>query len=248
VGSPISLGAVLWVMVAAIALAIPIGVLVTAADLGWMARIAVVELVCFAGPALLVARASTGSARGALGLGRPRAAALAGGAMIGASFWLVNLVLVAPWFAEWHTESDREIGTALAGGDPLLAKLLVLAVVPGVCEELLVRGAIARGLRPRIGLIGAVAVSSVYFAVLHLSPARAAPTLLLGALLAVMVLRSGSLWPAVVAHVLNNAVPMILLDRFPGAASFLLAPPLLLAMAAAAVSGAGLALVHRRGS
>ncbi len=163
-----------------------------------------------AGPALIAASITTDDVRGALGLTAPRAGALAGAVLVGASFWYLNAAFIAPWFAGRPSEGDRQLAEMVAGDEALAIKLLVLALAPAVCEEILVRGAIARGLAARFGLWVSVAVSSAYFAAMHLSLARAAPTAALGALLAVAALRSGSIVPAMVIHFLNNAVALSL--------------------------------------
>jgi membrane protease YdiL (CAAX protease family) len=248
---PIPLAAALVAMVTAIAAAILVSAAAAALELGWIARVSLVQILCFAAPALLVATATAtaGSALGGLGVVRPRVASLAGAALLGATFWYLSAVLVAPWFARWQTEADTNLAATLIGEDPLLVRLLVLAVLPGLCEELLVRGAILRGLAPRLGAAGAIAASSVYFAVLHLSPARAVPTALLGAILAVMALRSGSLGPPVLAHMLNNAAVVLLADpELGGLAAPLLARPAWFLPVAAAGSAGGLALLWRAGA
>lgn len=94
------------------------------------------------------------------------------------------------------------------GGLPLL--ILVLAVTPGICEELLCRGTLLAGLRRSLGTTGAVLVSSFCFAALHLSPYRFLPQFTLGIFLALLTLRSGSLWPAVIVHIGHNALAVSL--------------------------------------
>ena len=242
----IGLAGALLAMSAALALSIPVGAVAAILELGWIGRVSLVQLACFAAPALLVTAAGAG-ARAGLGLRRPPAAALLGAALLGATFWLPSAALVAPWFERFQTEADASLAATLTGADPLLVRLAVLAVLPGLCEELLVRGAILRGLAPRLGAAGAVVASSAFFALLHLSPARALPSALLGAVLAVIALRSGSLWPAVLAHILNNAAVVILSD--PGLDLPLddLAGAVWLVPAAGALSLLGLALVWRAG-
>jgi len=90
-----------------------------------------------------------------------------------------------------------------AGGLPLL--ILAIAVSPGVCEEFLCRGTLLSSLRASLGTVTAIAVTSLIFAVIHLSPARFFPQLALGVVLAVMTLRSGSIVPAILLHALHNA-------------------------------------------
>jgi len=126
-------------------------------------------------------------------------------------------------------------------------KLLVLVLVPALCEELLVRGAIARGLRPRLGLLGAALVSSAYFALLHGSLARLPITFALGIVLALATLRSGSLWPAILIHAGNNLAAVLLVQpELAGAADFLSDRASLLVPVAALLNCAGIALLWQR--
>ncbi len=88
------------------------------------------------------------------------------------------------------------------GGLPLL--LLCTAIVPAVCEELLCRGPILAGLRRALGPTTAVIVSALLFAALHQSPFRFVPQAVLGILLAILTLRTGSVMPAMIVHALHN--------------------------------------------
>lgn len=90
---------------------------------------------------------------------------------------------------------------------PLL--ILVLAILPAVCEELAFRGFILTGLRNGLGTRQGILISSLFFALAHGDPFRLLPTFLLGLLLALLATRSGSLWPGVVFHGLHNALAVI---------------------------------------
>ncbi len=90
------------------------------------------------------------------------------------------------------------------GGLPLV--LLCLAVAPGVCEEILCRGTLLSGFRRVLGPAGAVVLSAFLFAALHMSPWRFVPQMALGILLAVIVLRTGTIWPAVILHAGHNGI------------------------------------------
>lgn len=238
----IPLPAALWLMPLALAASIVAVTVAQALGLPWMARLAFVEVTALALPSLLAARAA-GDTRAALGLVVPTSRAVAGALLLGASFWYVNAAFVAPWFADQASEGDRQLAEIVVGGDALAVKLLVIGLAPAVCEELLVRGAIARAIAARAGMWIAVLVSSLYFAVMHLSLARAAPTAVLGALLAIAALRSGSIVPAMIVHFLNNAIALALMG------SDLAIDPRVAAPAALAVTAAGTALLwssHRR--
>ena len=145
-----------------------------------------------------------------LGLTRPGrpifylAAVLLGLALPVAGGWLTR------WVAHGHevTQDVKQIGGAASLALRLPLALLVVSLGPLV-EELLFRGALLSALLRRMHAGWAVAVSSLLFACVHLPDLGflwyAVPNLaLLGAVLAWLRLRSGSLWPAVVAHGMNN--------------------------------------------
>ncbi|MCB9915326.1 MAG: CPBP family intramembrane metalloprotease [Planctomycetes bacterium] len=92
------------------------------------------------------------------------------------------------------------------------ATFLLLALSPAICEELFFRGAVLSGLRRDLPAWRVVAWQALLFGAVHASIYRFAPTACLGALLAALVLRGRSLWPAVVLHATYNGL-LILGDR-----------------------------------
>lgn len=85
-----------------------------------------------------------------------------------------------------------------------LAWWAAVSLSAGFSEELICRGYLIWVFRPLLGLWGASALSLVVFAVAHAyhGAAGALAAGLVGAFLTVVVLISGSLWPAVVIHLL----------------------------------------------
>lgn len=89
----------------------------------------------------------------------------------------------------------------------LLINLLLLAIMPGVCEELLFRGMIQPLFYDWLGRKHlAIWVSAFLFSAIHLQFFGFLPRLLLGAILGYLVMYSGSIWPAIVAHTFNNGL------------------------------------------
>jgi membrane protease YdiL (CAAX protease family) len=89
-----------------------------------------------------------------------------------------------------------------------VAGMLVLVLVLGpFAEELLFRGVVYAGLRNELGTWPAVLLSALVFGLAHLEFGRAAAafTAVMGVAFALLVEGSGSLWPAVLAHVLVNS-------------------------------------------
>jgi sodium transport system permease protein len=216
-----------------------------ALTLRWgLAGVAAAQVIAFALPAWLVARAPGPPAR-ALALVRPSGRAISGAALLAVAYWYLSAALLAPLVDDLVTERETEmLAEQFFGPEPLAMKLLVLAAVPAACEELLVRGAIARGLRPRMGLFGAALLSSIYFAALHGSIARLPITFALGMVLALVTLRSGSVVPAMLIHAGNNAAAVLLTQPALAPAARLLGEQAALFLPAAVLaSGIGLWLV-----
>jgi membrane protease YdiL (CAAX protease family) len=119
--------------------------------------------------------------------------------------------LVAPPTPE-YLDAFRAIHQALAPRGPLdaLVSVLVIAALPGFCEELVVRGVLLPSLaRVLGGAWVAVAVSAVLFAAIHLDAFRFLFTLSIGLVLGVVRLGTGSLWPSVCAHATLNALTFV---------------------------------------
>jgi sodium transport system permease protein len=87
-----------------------------------------------------------------------------------------------------------------------LALVFVMAISPGVCEDLLFRGAILSGLRRDLPPVRAVLLQAMLFGWAHSSVHRFLPTFLVGVALGFVALRTRSLWPAVLLHVSYNAL------------------------------------------
>jgi len=122
----------------------------------------------------------------------------------------------------------------LLQGLPRWLHLVLFAVLPPICEELLCRGFLLSALRPRLGTKWAVVATAALFAILHLDVSRFPATFLAGLMLGFVRVRTGSLFMAILFHMVFNAV-----IATPELAVLLAAPSLpLVAVAAAVVAGA----------
>ena len=73
-------------------------------------------------------------------------------------------------------------------------------------EEIFFRGFMMTALIPTFGMVGAIAVSSLIFAVSHMSVGSFAPIFFSGILFSLLYLRTRSIWPPMTAHALQNFV------------------------------------------
>ena len=84
--------------------------------------------------------------------------------------------------------------------------LITVAIAAPLGEELFFRGFALPALQRSFGPLLAVLVSGALFSALHLDPVGFAGLLEIGVMLALLRLWSGSLWPAVLAHAVNNGI------------------------------------------
>jgi membrane protease YdiL (CAAX protease family) len=82
---------------------------------------------------------------------------------------------------------------------PLLMPLLI-GILAGVCEEILFRGPVQKGLLRRLPVWPAIVITAILFAAAHLDLYGLPIRTLLGVILGWMVVRTGSIFPAMVTH------------------------------------------------
>lgn len=96
--------------------------------------------------------------------------------------------------------------------------LYVLIILGPIYEEIIFRGfmfnmfraSLAKKISPRWAELGAIAISSAAFALIHFNLSGFLSYFLLGAVLAESYRRSGSLYVSIVAHCLNNALAVVM--------------------------------------
>lgn len=145
------------------------------------------------------------------GFARTRAVNYLGSAVLIAGAVLINLV-IAIGLAFLFPESAGNVETVFSDimSGNVLAVLLVIAVAPAVCEEMLFRGVILHSLQARYRVPSAIAVTAILFGLYHMSVIKFIPTGLLGLLLCIVVWKTGSIYPAMLMHFINNAFSVII--------------------------------------
>lgn len=89
---------------------------------------------------------------------------------------------------------------------PLWAVLGTFALTPAICEELAFRGFILTGFGRGGRVASAVVLSSVMFGIIHMVPQQVFNATLLGLVLGLLAIRSGSLIPGVIFHFCFNSL------------------------------------------
>ncbi|MCM1124088.1 MAG: ABC transporter permease [Eubacterium sp.] len=141
------------------------------------------------------------------GLVRAKAMDYLGVVPLGVGLFLLNIV-VSAGLVNLFPESAANVETAFVGliGDNALAGLLVIAVTPAVCEEMLFRGVILHSLQARYRISTAIVITAVLFGLYHMSLVKFLPTGFLGLVLCIVVWKTGSIYPAMLMHFINNAI------------------------------------------
>lgn len=111
-------------------------------------------------------------------------------------------------FQEWFLPMPEAVENPFSGIEDLgmWAILLLLAVSPGICEEILCRGVFQSQVSRPGRAVRTVVLVALYFGLLHLSLYRIIPTALVGVVLAIVRLRTGSIFPCILFHILYNAM------------------------------------------
>lgn len=87
----------------------------------------------------------------------------------------------------------------------MVSVLLVIAVAPAVCEEMLFRGLIYHSMKKSYRASVAMTIVAVLFGIYHMSLVKFIPTGLLGLVLCYVVYKTGSIYPSMMMHFINNA-------------------------------------------
>jgi uncharacterized protein len=144
--------------------------------------------------------------------------------------WKVRKVLARP-------EAVARLRQKLAFADALVPEtdgerrgFWVVSVTAGICEELVFRGFLIWLITAWLGLVAAVIISSIIFGFGHiyLGVAQVPRTALIGMVLALIVVGTGSLWPAMVIHAavdLNSGEIGFRVGRAAAAPTSAAAPP-----------------------
>jgi len=139
--------------------------------------------------------------------------------------WLeeVNMRMTLPdsmssiedWMREREQSAADIVRKLTAPPDTLnyIINLGVLALLPGLCEEMFFRVGVQTRLfadKTRIRGVWAVVVTAVLFSALHLQFFGFLPRMVLGAVLGMFLMITGNAWYSIVAHFVNNMIALTL--------------------------------------
>ncbi len=133
--------------------------------------------------------------------------------------WNTNIVLpeFMSGFEEWAKELERQLAettekfTDFQNFPEFMVGLIAISILPGIGEEFLFRGVLQNSLHKWTKNVHvAIWVSAFLFSAIHLQFYGLFPRMLLGALFGYLYVWSGSLWYAIIAHIANNGIAVII--------------------------------------
>ena len=110
-----------------------------------------------------------------------------------------------PDSGEWL---DSIMGMTVGEND--IAGYLSVMLIAPISEEIAFRGVMLKKLKESFGFVGCVTVTTVLFGIMHLNPMQSIYVLPMGVMFAYVAYKYDSVIPAIIAHILNNCVGMIL--------------------------------------
>ncbi len=130
-------------------------------------------------------------------------------------FYLITVGVISVLIPELNINQKQEIGfDNPTGNTQLILTFLSLVILPPIAEEILFRGFLYSSLKKGLPIIGAVAMTSLLFAIAHLPAGGEAGPLYIAAIdtfilsLVLIYLRekTGGLWSSMILHALKNGV------------------------------------------
>lgn len=117
---------------------------------------------------------------------------------------LASLVLPVPQeFLESYVKS------MLPEDIPFWQLLLLIAIIPGIIEEIAFRGTLLNGLHRRLHPAALALTVGLIFGLFHFALFRIIPVAFLGIVLTTVTLLTGSVFPAMLWHALNNGIGIV---------------------------------------
>jgi sodium transport system permease protein len=192
---------------------------------GFATLAVVTQLVVILTPALLMTVMLTRSPRQTLLLTAPPWACLPAAVLLAVCLHPAANLL-QQWVVRLYPVSDS-LAEALEGmlSQPhsIWQLLLVMAVVPAICEEMAFRGFILSGFRHLGSKWRAIALASLCFALAHAILQQSMVAFLVGLVIGYLAVQSGSILPCMLFHMVHNSLAMLMgqltpefLERYPG--------------------------------
>lgn len=112
-------------------------------------------------------------------------------------------------FRESASNADVSMESLL--GDTFIVTLLIVAVLPAICEELMFRGYILTAMEDKLKPLNAILISAALFGVYHMSVVKFFTTALIGLAICYVAHKTKSIVPGMLMHFINNGLSCVIM-------------------------------------
>ena len=97
---------------------------------------------------------------------------------------------------------------------PIGIQFLLIVILAPLAEEICFRGMLFGGMRSRLPFWAAALGAGMFFGLLHYTtgPSAVPSLVVLGVIFALIYEKTGSIWPAIIMHTMNNAFALAVLN------------------------------------
>lgn len=131
------------------------------------------------------------------------------GLMVASMVFNLAYISLLSYFDSSFQQIQPEIAHLFDGTSFPLVLLFGGAIVAPFVEEIFFRGFVFAGLRRKWGFPKAALASAGLFALAHVAPTTILPIFILGLIFAFLYQTSGSIWPAILMHLLTNTIALV---------------------------------------
>ncbi|MDR1958211.1 MAG: ABC transporter permease subunit [Planctomycetaceae bacterium] len=122
--------------------------------------------------------------------------------------WLQSWVLYIYPVAPEVEAAFQSLDSGMSRFSPWISFLLI-AVLPGFCEEITFRGYMFSGLNTPGHHLRAIVVTAIFFGAVHPILQQSILATITGCLLGWITFQTGSIWPTILFHVTNNGITVL---------------------------------------
>lgn len=129
--------------------------------------------------------------------------------------WINAQIPVPEFFSNLQNSQMDLIQNLLNGEYSMVLVLFHVGLVPAICEEVLYRGYVMRAFEKSWGIWAAMVASGLLFGLYHVQLTNLLPLASIGMLLAFVTWVSDSIYPAMLAHLINNGGSVLVGTYYP---------------------------------
>jgi sodium transport system permease protein len=174
----------------------------------------VIQVGIILAPALIMATMLTRSVRKALRLHRPRPVEMMAAASLAVCLHPIYMAFAAEVGKEYklgeQTASMLMQFDSIISSTPIWQVLLMLALIPAICEELVFRGFLFAGLQRNGGQVRAILMTAALFGLSHGVLQQTITASVMGVMIGWIAYRSGGVACTIAFHATHNSISMML--------------------------------------